>query len=50
MHCGHREPSLNELMQEPIVMALMRRDAVQEAELRRLLARVGDAYRSPAER
>jgi hypothetical protein len=44
MLCGCREPSLNELMQEPIVKALMRRDAVEELELRRLLEQVGAAY------
>jgi hypothetical protein len=48
MQCGRREPSLNELMQEPIVVALMQRDAVQESELRRLLAQVGDAYHADA--
>lgn len=44
MWCNCREPSLNEIMQDPIVKALMRRDAVKEAELLRLMARVGAAY------
>ena len=34
------EPSLNELMQEPIIQAVMARDAVKETELRRLMGRV----------
>ena len=45
MRCGCREPSLNEIMQDPIVQAVMLRDAVEEAELRRLLERIGAAYR-----
>jgi hypothetical protein len=44
MWCNCREPSLNEIMQDPIIKALMRRDAVRETELRRLMARVGAAY------
>jgi hypothetical protein len=44
MWCNCREPSLNEIMQDPIIKALMRRDAVKEAELRRLMARVGATY------
>jgi hypothetical protein len=31
------EPSLNELMREPIIRAVMARDAVAETDLRRLL-------------
>ena len=34
MRCGCREPSLNEMMQDPIVKAIMRRDAVKEVDLR----------------
>ena len=45
MRCSCREPSLNEIMQDPIVKAVMLRDAVEEAELRRLLEQVGAAYR-----
>jgi hypothetical protein len=44
MQCGCRELSLNELMQDPIIKAVMRRDAVKEAELRRLMARARAAY------
>jgi len=36
---------VNELMQEPIIRAVMERDAVREADLRGLLARLGTAYR-----
>jgi|GEM_PF-5225426 hypothetical protein len=38
------EPSLNEVMQDPIVRAVMRCDAVKESELRRLIDRVRAAY------
>jgi hypothetical protein len=44
------EPSLNELMQEPIIRAVMARDAVEEAELRLLFARVQNAYRNAERR
>jgi hypothetical protein len=44
MHCNRREPSLNEMMQDPIVRAIMARDAVKEVDLRRLMARVGATY------
>jgi hypothetical protein len=50
MRCGCREPSLNEMMQDPIVKAVMLRDAVKEAELRRLLERVSAAYAFDADR
>jgi hypothetical protein len=43
MRCGCREPNLNEMMQDPIVKAIMARDAVKEVDLRRLMARVGAA-------
>jgi hypothetical protein len=49
MRCGCREPSLNEMMQDPIVKAIMARDAVKEVDLRRLMARVGAAYSFEAE-
>ena len=39
------EPSLSELMQEPIIRAVMARDAVQESDLRRLLDRVRRDFR-----
>ena len=45
MQCQCREPSLNELMQEPIIRAVMARDAVEEAALRRMLDRLSAAYR-----
>ena len=44
MQCQCREPSLNELMQEPIIRAVMARDAVEEAALRRMLDRLSLAY------
>jgi hypothetical protein len=44
MQCGCRELSLNEMMQDPIIKAVMQRDAVKEAELRRLMARARTAY------
>ena len=44
MRCGCREPSLSEMMQDPIIKAVMRCDAVKEAELRRLIERVRAAY------
>ncbi len=43
-HCHCNEPSLNDLMREPIVRAVMDRDAVAESDLRRLLERVGASY------
>ena len=49
MRCGCREPSLNEMMQDPIVKAVMARDAVKEAELRRLMDRLRAAYSFSAE-
>jgi hypothetical protein len=49
MHCNRREPSLNEMMQDPIVKAIMARDAVKEADLRRLMARIGATYSFGAE-
>jgi hypothetical protein len=40
MLCYCKEPSLNELMQEPIVRAVMACDAVEESELRDLIERL----------
>jgi hypothetical protein len=50
MQCGCREPSLNEMMQDPIIKAVMQRDAVQEAELRRLMDRMRATYHGGADR
>ena len=44
MRSFSREPSLNEMMRDPIVKAVMQRDAVKEAELRGLIERVRAAY------
>lgn len=44
MRCGCREPSLNEMMRDPIIKAIMQRDAVKEAELRGLIERVRASY------
>jgi hypothetical protein len=49
MQCWSREPNLNEMMQDPIVKAVMLRDAVQEGDLRRLLARTRAAYAADAD-
>jgi hypothetical protein len=40
MGCFHTEPDLNDLFADPIVQAVMNRDAVQEQELRGLIERV----------
>jgi hypothetical protein len=40
MGCAQREPDLNDLIADPIVQAVMRRDAVKEQELRGLIERV----------
>ena len=45
---AHIEPSLNELMQEPIIRAVMARDAVKESDLRCLMERVRREYRPQA--
>lgn len=42
MQCHCEEPSLNELIADPMTRALMARDAVAEADLRRLIDRVRD--------
>jgi len=46
MYCPCKEPSLNELMQEPIIQAVMECDAVRESDLRLLLEQVKDSYES----
>ena len=38
---ARREPSLDELLGDPAALLLMRRDGVDEAMLRELLARLG---------
>ncbi len=40
MGCLRREPDLNDLIADPIVQAVMNRDAVKEQELRGLIERV----------
>lgn len=46
------EPGLNEMLADPMTQLLMRRDGVQEAEIRRLVARLrqSEAHRSRVER
>jgi hypothetical protein len=44
MRCLCEEPNLNELIADPMVRALMARDAVAEADLRRLMERVRDRF------
>ena len=44
MRSSSREPSLNEMMRDPIIKAVMQRDAVKEAELRGLIERVRAVY------
>ncbi len=52
MRCQCQEPSLNDLIADPMIRALMARDAVAEADLRRLIEGVRDRFdrgaRSPA--
>jgi hypothetical protein len=38
---GNREPSLDEILAEPIVHTIMRRDGADEALIRRLMWRAG---------
>jgi len=42
MRCLCEEPSLNDLFADPMMRTLMARDAVVEADLRRLIDRVRD--------
>ena len=44
MRCHCEEPSLNDLIADPMTRALMARDAVAEADLRRLIDRVRDQF------
>lgn len=44
MRCHCEEPSLNDLIADPMTRALMARDAVAEADLRRLIDRVRDRF------
>ncbi len=39
-------PTLDELLSEPIVRLLMRRDGVEEGEVRKLIAKVASSRRS----
>jgi hypothetical protein len=51
MRCHCEEPSLNDLIADPMIRALMARDAVAEADLRGLMDQVrhrfDDGTRSP---
>ena len=40
-----REPTVEEMLADPIVRMVMRRDRVEEAELRRTLRRLAEARR-----
>ena len=42
-----REPPLDELLHDPAAQLLMRRDGVDEATLRQLLARIGEHIAAP---
>jgi len=42
---GNREPTLDQILAEPIIQAMMRRDGVAEAALRRLVRQA--AHRGP---
>ncbi len=44
MRCLCEEPSLNDLIADPMGRALLARDAVAEADLRRLIDRVRDKF------
>jgi hypothetical protein len=43
------ELTLDELLSDPIIRLLMRRDGVEESEMRRTLNRVHDSYRALTE-
>jgi len=49
MRCQCEEPNLNDLIADPMIRALMARDAVAEADLRRLMAHVRDRFVHAAE-
>lgn len=40
LFCGNREPTLDEILAEPIVRQIMKRDGWQEAEIRQLVGKV----------
>ncbi len=44
MRCQCEEPSLNDLIADPMIRALMARDAVAEADLRGLMDQVRDRF------
>jgi hypothetical protein len=44
MRCLCEEPNLNDLIADPVIRVLMARDAVAEADLRRLIERVRDRF------
>ncbi len=44
MRCQCEEPNLNDLIADPMIRALMARDAVAEADLRHLIDRVRDRF------
>jgi hypothetical protein len=46
-HPQDGDPSLEEVLAEPIVRALMARDGVSEGEVRKLLHRFGDTCGEP---
>lgn len=43
-----QEPGLNEMLADPMTQLLMRRDGVQESDIRRLAARLRDRLAGPA--
>jgi hypothetical protein len=48
MNC-HREPTLNGLLSDPIVRAVMEADGVNPLELEEMLRRVGQRLRLPSD-
>jgi len=44
MRCQCEEPNFNDLIADPMIRALMARDAVAEADLRRLMEGVRDRF------
>ena len=44
MRCHCEEPNFNDLMADPMIRALMARDAVAEADLRSLMETVRDRF------
>lgn len=45
LSCGNREPTLGEVLAEPIVRQMMKRDGVQETQIHQLL---GNGMKLPA--